>query len=117
MDARVGRAEPKFSQRGDHLLLRNTTFLYFVEQRLVAHAQLFSRAAAVPSYLLKRFLDGRTLSLNGRGFRDVGEARSGWLHLDRHAVHGGRLLLVALDIVELAGGDRHAAATADGGVR
>src|SRR4051812_15021268 len=60
-----------------YLLTRDATLFDFVEQGLVADAELLGRAAAVPVHGVQRLFDQRTLGLDRRRLRDVGELRSG----------------------------------------
>ena len=70
----------------------------FVEQRLVAHAQLFGCTPAVPTDLLERLFDHRALGLDGRGFRGVGQARSA---ARRRRFFGGRFVVVQVELLRL----------------
>src|SRR5262249_38044769 len=116
-----GNAAAMDRKETTYLFPADATLLDFVEQRLVAHAQLFRGAAAIPWTCPQGVLDVPAFGLERRGLRDIGEPRAGRRHRDRHL--GLRFLLLrrvgqldSLGLFGLVGGhDRSADADADAG--
>src|SRR5262249_17470786 len=73
-------------RQGAELFSRDTTFFDFVEESLIADAELLGGTPPVPSYLAQRLFDHRPFGLHRGGFRDIGQTRRSRfsLRLGRH---------------------------------